>query len=78
MLAGQWELFLKMIVPKDAERNQVVETRRAFYAGAEAVMRIMKEIGDRPEIDEDRGVKVLESMDQELREFGRAIAEGRA
>lgn len=42
--------------------------RRAFYAGAAAMLSITKQLGDE-EISENAGVEALEGLEQEINEF---------
>ncbi len=73
----QWELFAALVVPKDAPPIQRQETRRAFYAGAEAMARIQFAVGDKA-MSEDAGVQVLEGCHDELRRFAQQMKEGKA
>lgn len=46
----EWKAFRRELVPANAPRAQVVETRRAFYAGAGAAVAVMVEgVSDDPE-----------------------------
>ena len=67
-LRKAWEAYMYHVVPDDAEREQIVETRRAFYAGAQACFgiftrRVAEE--DIPETDEE----LQAGIEAELREF---------
>lgn len=73
----QWVLFERMVVPKSAGESQRLETRRAFYAGAEAMARILMVISAEG-VSEDAGVQMLEGCHDELRRFARLVAEGKA
>jgi len=77
-LAEQWATYRERVVPPTAGQLQVQESRRAFYAGAEAFFRVCMrglEPGTEP-TEEDFGL--MEALDAELREFARDVAEGRA
>ena len=37
----EWESYLELVVPKDASTHQVIETRRAFYAGARCLLTLI-------------------------------------
>lgn len=63
-----WQSFSDMVMPKNAPPVQVKEMRRAFYAGAGIMLNITKQLGDE-EISEDAGVRALEGLEQEIKEF---------
>ena len=73
----QWEAFAALVIAKDAPPIQRQEMRRAFYAGAEAMMRIQWAIGGE-EIREDAGIQILEGLQNELSRFAEQVAQGRA
>ena len=73
----QWNLFEELVVPKHANQVQRKEMRRAFYAGAEGMMRIEWQIGDES-ISESAGVAILEGCRDELQMFGMHVLNGYA
>jgi hypothetical protein len=73
----QWSSFAALVVPKDAPAVQVTEMRRAFYAGAEAMMRINCAIGER-RISEEAGMQILDGCMDEMKRFALQIAQGTA
>ena len=77
-LAGQWITYLDSVLSHDAGAVQIIETRRAFYAGAEAMLRVIMtglDPGSEPtDADEARMV----ALDEELLAFARDVAGGRA
>jgi len=76
-IQAQWSTFEAMVVPKKASPVQRQEMRRAFYAGAEAMMRIQWAIGDE-NISEDAGVQILEGCYDEVRRFALQVQNGDA
>ena len=76
-IADQWAEFERRILPKNAPTVQRVETKRAFYAGAQAVLFVMVQIADADASDE-AGAAILEGLHDECRRFGAEIAAGRA
>ena len=38
---SKWDSYKKMVVPKDAPGVQIDETKKAFYAGASALMNLI-------------------------------------
>lgn len=71
-IALAWSSYLTDVVPDDASDVQVVETQRAFYAGAAACLRIVAAIGDQEE-DDDAGAARLEALARELETFGESV-----
>lgn len=68
VLARAWESYRAKVLPPDAPDVQVVETRRAFYAGATIVLEICKRVGA-PDVSEDLGVLQFEMLDREIVAF---------
>lgn len=73
----QWDFFNALVVPANAPDIQRIEMRRAFYAGAEAMMRIQWNIGG-ADVSEDAGVQILEGCRDELEGFAKQVTEGKA
>ena len=76
-IAEQWAAFEVLVVPKDAPPVQRQEMRRAFYAGAETMLRLSYSVGDKS-ISENAGVAMLEGWHDECRRFAQQVAQGRA
>lgn len=68
----QWESYLNVVLPKNAPQIQVTECRRAFYAGAQAMMTVFTSIGE-PDISEDAGVALIEGFNSELSSFAARV-----
>ena len=73
----QWEMYEKLVLSKDASPIQLLETRRAFYAGFEAMLRVQWAIAGN-EYSEDAGVAMLEGCYEESRAFARLVTDGKA
>jgi len=76
-VAEQWALFSSAVMPKDAPSVQRQEMRRAFYSGAEAVLRLQYAIGDKA-VSEDAAVAIIEGWHDECRRFAQQVASGAA
>ena len=76
-IADQWADFERLVLPKSAGAVQRQETRRAFYAGAQAALTVAIQIADADPSDE-AGAAMLEGLHDECRRFGEEIAAGRA
>lgn len=62
-----WTDFENDVIPLDAPPIQHIEMRRAFYAGAIAILQFTKKIADIP--DEREGMQMLERLHVEKRAF---------
>jgi hypothetical protein len=72
----QWEEFWQAVAPKDASPIQQQEMRRAFYAGAWAMLMGCAGIGD-DSVSEDAGVEQLEAWKQEMEAFLVLLQQGK-
>ena len=72
----QWNSFEKMVVPQDAPPIQRQEMKLAFYAGAEAMMRINFAVVH-DSISVEAGFHILNSCHIECLEFADQVAEGK-
>ena len=64
-----WESYRKQVIPADASAIQIRECRFAFYGGAQSILSITYNIGDKS-ISNDAGVQMLEGLHQEVQMFG--------
>jgi hypothetical protein len=73
-----WNNYRAKVIPKDAPAVQLLECRRAFYAGAEtllsAILRSMAPGPDVTQADED----YIAAVHNELLAFAQDVKEGRA
>lgn len=76
-IAEQWATFAAMVMPKDAEPVQRQEMRRAFYAGAEAMLRLQWIAGD-SRVTENGAMAMIEGWHDECRRFALQVAAGTA
>lgn len=73
----QWISFEALVVPKNAHKIQRQEMRRAFYTGAEAMMRIEMNISS-VGISEDAAVAILDGCRDEMKIFCEQVQNGKA
>lgn len=74
-IQAAWESYKAQVVPKDASKTQVIETRRAFYAGCQTILGITFNIGDES-ISQDAGVQMIETLHLECGLFLKGIKSG--
>ena len=78
LMAEQWDSFARAVLPKDASAVQLQEMRRAFYAGAQAILHgVIAALAPEAEpTDED--LHMMANLEIELSEFAEAVKKGRA
>jgi hypothetical protein len=78
LMAEQWDQYARGVLPANCSPVQKQEMRRAFYTGAQAILWAI--IGAfSPESEPTaEDLKVMEDVDQELRDFAEAVRQGRA
>ena len=78
LIAEKWNECARMILPADCSPLQRREMRRAFYAGAEGLLKaIMADLADEPDVTPN-DMNLMLSIDRELREFAQLVKDGRA
>lgn len=72
----QWETYQSAVIPPEAPPVQLKESRRAFYAGAQALLGVVLNMLS-PGLDvADEDVAKMTELDLELREFVEQIKRG--
>jgi len=68
-----WKIFAKAIFAGEpVSRVQYEETRKAFFAGATAMLRMIQAIGD-DSVSEEDGVMVLDAVEEECVQFSKDL-----
>jgi len=71
-----WESYRADVVPEGAGRAQLVETKRAFYAGAQAFLGMLMTSLEPGKEPTEADLTMMDEVAEELRAFGRAMADG--
>lgn len=69
LLLEEWNGFREKVIPRDASTIQLVEMKRAFYAGAEAFRRVG--IDKIIAMDAADGLEAMQAIQQELVDFAK-------
>lgn len=77
IIQAEFDSYLKDVIPVDAPTVQIVESKRAFFAGAQSMMHQMLLISE-DVVTEDQGVNRLEAIRLELEQFKKDVVGGRA
>lgn len=78
LMAEQWDQFARAVLPPNTPAVQRLEMRRAFYAGAQAILfRVIAAFAPETEPTE-ADLAVMSDLEQELKDFAKSVAEGRA
>lgn len=72
-----WDRYQRVVVPADAPMIQLLECRRAYFAGAQAVAEILRRIEDDDGTAEQRKT-ALDDCIAEIKAFQARVAAGRA
>lgn len=78
LMAEQWNDYARRVLPVNAPAVQKSETRRAFYAGAQAILfKVIDSFAPESEpTEEDEAI--MEGVHQELQDFAKLVSDGRA
>lgn len=74
----EWQGYKAAVIPKDAPEVQLVESRRAFYAGARSLFSLISGGLDADHEPTDLDVAYLDELTKELAAFARDVQEGKA
>lgn len=66
LMAEIFDDYRRNVIPADAKAVQITECKRAFYAGAVAVIGLMDKIADSP-----NEAREAESLWKEITDFGK-------
>lgn len=76
IIEQQWLSYRSAVLPKEAPLIQLQECRRAFYAGAQALLQtLLTAVSPGQEVT-DEDAQVLERVQKELDEFAKAVESG--
>lgn len=74
-LYQRWTTYRDRVVPKDAPSVQKTESRRAYYAGCQAVLELIDHLDDSNPLER---LRALRSFRAEVEQFRQEVAAGRA
>ncbi len=75
IIENHWQSFRERVIPADAPEVQIVESRRAFYAGAIIVFGEVNRVNG---MSEDAGCAHMSSLDDEIKQYARDLMDGKA
>ena len=77
-LAKAWEDYERKVLPPTAGRTQRIESRRAFYAGAQTIMAVMiGGMSDSADVEPEE-IDLMENLDAELKAYVEDVLAGKA
>lgn len=79
IIKSQWEYYRDAVIPKQASVIQIVESKKAFYAGARTLLSTLFETLEETDHDEptEADLNTMVSIQKELDEFVDEVAKGR-
>lgn len=75
-LAKQWEWYLESAISKDAPLDQIIESKRIFYAGAFAHYKLTYNFSDDETLTENEIVELYQSLNKEIEDFFSSMMRG--
>jgi hypothetical protein len=78
VIGAAWREYRTLVIPLEAPPIQARESRRAFYAGANAMLVGIIKMLDPGDDVTNADLARMDSIQAELEQFARDIAEGRA
>ena len=78
LIETEWLKYRDAVIPKAAGATQLLETRRAFYAGAWAFYSLLMNSLEPGTDETPKDLELMAKLDAEMREFRRAVETGRA
>jgi len=75
IIKNSWLNYRVLVLPANAPAIQVIECRRAFYAGAASLFgSVMNSLSPGDGV-EDSDMRVMEDLDKEIKDFGKELDE---
>ncbi|OGT59005.1 MAG: hypothetical protein A3E01_18570 [Gammaproteobacteria bacterium RIFCSPHIGHO2_12_FULL_63_22] len=78
LIKSAWNSYLARVIPADAPIVQVTESRRAFYAGAQALLGTLMARLDPDKEPTEADLVMMDSIKAELDQFARDVQAGKA
>lgn len=78
LLETAWQDYEKNTLPPGAPKIQIVETRRAFYTGARALLSSLLKVFGPGQEPTESDMLIMDGVQEELDQFYGDIKEGRA
>jgi len=78
LVETEWQDYAKNVLPPGAPKVQVVESRRAFYAGARSLLTSLVRVFGPDKEPTESDLAIMDSLQEELDQFYKDISEGKA
>ena len=78
LIETEWITYRNAVVPKDAGETQLTEMRRSFFAGAWAYYCLLMENVGTGADGTPQDMALMQSLDEEMREFKERVLRGEA
>lgn len=79
LMQEQWGLFCERVISPDAPEVQKTEMRRAFYAGAQAILfRVIVAFALETTEPTEEDLQIMVDLEAELKQFAADVVAGRA
>lgn len=78
LLETEWVNFRNQVIPKGAPQIQLLEMRRAFYAGAWAYYSLIMNLLEPGTDATEKDLRMMAQLDAEMRDFRDRVEKGHA
>jgi hypothetical protein len=78
LIETEWQNYRRKVIPVHAAQVQLIESRRAFFAGAWAYYSLVMEHMTPDKEPTDADMKFMAQLDAEMRAFGERVKRGEA
>jgi len=78
LIETEWHNYRRKVIPTVAPEVQIIESRRAFFAGAWAYYSLVMEHLQPGAEPTDADMKFMADLDEEMRQFGARVKRGEA
>lgn len=73
----EWKSYRQQVIPPTAPNVQVIESKRAFYAGANSLFRLLQRTVSVGDEVSGADMRAMENIDREFKEFYLRMEEGK-
>jgi len=78
LIGAKWTRYCASSIAPDADARRISESRRAFYAGAVALLDLMVTNFSDGDTETPSDIRLVEKLDRELRDFVASVRRGEA
>lgn len=78
LIAKGWQEYKEFVIPADAHETQLIECKRAFYAGARSCLSdVLALAGASAGEPTEQDIELMADLEEELAQFARDVMDGK-